>query len=231
MTNSNLFSSLHRRLATTPFATLVLLLGLLWPGVAAAGDLEARIVVPQGESGPAVVWLEGLTGPVPSRDTVITHLPGGRFEPAVSVAFVGGEFVLRNEDDTLHNIHLYLQLAYQKAASRRPLDHGATLYNIALPIKDMEVRRPIKPYHRYRQDTGFISVVCNPHPEEKAFVLAFDHPYAAVSGDDGMAAIPDVPAGRHAVRIWHGGKVSDGGVLEFQDGAATKTVIELERGS
>ncbi len=219
-------SSLHRRLLAA-----VTLLVLLSPAVAAAGDLEARIVVPQGEAGPAVIWLEGLEGPVPSRDAILTHRPGGRFDPPVSVAFVGGEFVLRNEDDTLHNIHLYLELAYQKAASRRPLSHGATLYNIALPLEGMEVRRPIKPYHRYRQDTGFISVVCNPHPEEKAFVLAFDHPYAAVTGDDGMAAIPDVPAGRHAVRIWHAGKVSDGGMLEFQDGAATETVIELERGS
>ncbi len=231
MTKKNLVSSLHlsslhrRRLAA------VTLLVLLSPAVAAAGDLEARIVVPQGKDGPAVIWLEGLEGPVPSRDTVLTHRPGGSFDPPVSVAFVGGEFVLRNEDDTLHNIHLYLELAYQKAASKRPLSHGATLYNIALPLEGMEVRRPIKPYHRYREDTGFISVVCNPHPEEKAFVLAFDHPFAAVTGDDGTAAIPDVPAGRHAIRVWHAGKVSDGGTLEFQDGTATKTVIELERGS
>ncbi len=230
MTNKNHFSSLRRLLAALiPFAT-VLLLVLMSPAVAAAGNLEARVVVPQGEGGSAVVWLEGLEGPVPSRDTVLTHRPGGHYEPRVSVAFVGGEFVLRNEDDTLHNIHLYLELAYQKAASQRPLDHGATLYNIALPIKGMEVRRPIKAYHRYREDTGFISVVCNPHPDEKAYVLAFDHPYAAVTGDDGTAAIPDVPAGRHAVRVWHAGRVSDGGMLEFQDDAATKTVIELERG-
>ncbi len=226
MIHKNLFASLHRRLLAA--GTLLV---LPWPGVAAAGGLEARIVAPQGEDGPAVVWLEGLTGSVPTGETVLTHRPGGRFDPQVSVAFVGGELVLRNEDDTLHNIHLYLQLAYQKAASQRPLSHGATLYNIALPRTGMEVRRPIKPYHRYREDTGFISVVCNPHPEEKAYMLVFDHPFAAVTGDDGTVEIPGVPAGRHAVRIWHAGKVSDGGMLDFQDGASTKTVIELERGS
>ncbi len=190
------------------------------------GELKARIAAEGGEAGPAVVWLEGLTGEVPSHDTVIAHRPGGEYEPLVTIGFVGNEFVLRNDDDTLHNIHLYLALAYQEKASSRPLDHGATLYNIALPIEGMEVRRPIKPYHRYREDTGFITVVCNPHPGEEAFVLVFDHPYAAVAGDDGTVLIPDVPAGSHEMRIWQGGTVRTQSV-EVSDGAPTEVVVEM----
>ena len=141
---------------------------------------------------------------------MITHLAGGRFEPEVSIGFVGNDFLFRNEDDTLHTTHLYLQLAYQKEISGRPLVNGATVYNIALPKQGMEVRRPIRPYHGYRDDTGYIAVKCNPHPNEQAAVLVFDHPFAAVTGEDGEFLIPDLPAGRHEVWVWQDGMPASG---------------------
>lgn len=195
---------------------------LLCVGSAGAGELRGRVA---GDEGQAVVWVEGAPGQVPRRDVVISHV-SGRFEPYVSVGFVGNDFVLRNEDGTLHNTHLYMRLAYQKAVSQRPLHYGATLFNVALPKAGMEVRRPIKPYYRYREETGFIEVVCNPHPGEQAYVLIFDHPYAAVTGKDGAFSIPDVPAGRHEVRVWRNGVVRAWGTAEVRDGAPTEVVVE-----
>lgn len=108
--------------------------------------------------------------------------------------------------------------------------NGATLYNIALPKAGMEVRRPIRPYHEYRDETGIIVVKCNPHPEEKAFVLVFNHPYAAVSTEDGRFSIPDVPAGKHEVWVWRVGAGNKWRTVDFKDKEPTEVVIELGSG-
>ena len=136
----------ENKLRWTLFAFSLFIFG---PGSLSAGELKGRVVAPKG-SGPSVVFLRGITGAeVPKKDTVIRHAPGGKFEPAVVIGFVGNDFVLRNDDDKLHTTHLYLHLAYQEERSSRPLKNGATLYNIALPTKGMEVRRPIKAYYEY----------------------------------------------------------------------------------
>lgn len=211
-------------LISLPFVALALVLGAV---AVEAGELKGRIVG-AGENDPVVVWIEGISGgEVPRRDTVITHVPGGRLQPHVSIGFVGNSFVLRNDDDTMHNTHLYLRLAYQKESSGRPLEYGATVLNVALPKAGTEVKKPIEPYHRYRDDTGFIEVACNPHPNEKAYVLVFDHPYAAVTSQDGTFAIPDVPVGKHEVWIWHGGAVRKWQEVEIKDGVPTEVAIEV----
>ena len=213
-----------------PMAGAALLL-VLSSGVAQSKGLKGRVVAADGEGAPAVVFVQGAPeGAVPQQDAVITHLAGGRFTPALSIGFVGNDFLFRNEDDTLHTTHLYLQLAYQKEISGRPLVNGATVYNIALPRQGMEVRRPIRPYHGYREDTGYIAVKCNPHPNEQAAVLVFDHPFAAVTGEDGEFWIPDLPAGLHEVWVWQDGHADKWQSVDIQDGTPTEVVIELESG-
>jgi hypothetical protein len=216
----------HRKVL--PLTTIIMALLVIVASVpGAAGELRGR-VVSKADAGPAVVWIEGLEGgTAPHVDTVLTHVKGGAFEPQVSIGFVGNDFVLRNEDDTMHNSHLHMLLGYQRAVSDRPLELGATLYNIALPKGAGEVRRPIKPYHRYRDDTGFIEVFCDRHPAEKAYVLVFDHPYAALTAADGTFAIPDVPPGSHRVRVWQGGVVKDWKQIDVKADGVTEATIEL----
>jgi len=205
--------------ATLPaLVTLTLFLGI---GSAQAGELRGRVELNDGN--PAAVWIEAA-GQVPRRDVVITH-KAGLLLPYLSIGFVGGTFVLRNDDDTLHNTHLYQRLAYQKEVSQRPLELGATLFNVALPKAGSEVRKPIKPEYRYRDDTGFIEVVCNPHPAEHAFILVFDHPYAAVTARDGTFSIADIPPGVYPVHLWQDRAVRKWNTVEIKDGAPTEVVI------
>lgn len=196
-------------------------------GTSQGADLTGRVVAPAG-SGPAVVFLQGTTeGTLPEVDTVMTHRSDGTFDPAVAIGFVGNDFVFRNEDDQLHTTHLYLHLAYQEKISSRPIKNGATVYNIALPLEGMEVRRLIKPYHQFTEQTGFIDVRCNPHPEESASILVFDHPYAAVTAEDGAFSIPDVPAGTHDVWVWHAGTASHWRSVDVSASGATQITIEV----
>ena len=207
--------------------SLTLLFLVVGVGASLADDLTGRVIMPPG-SNPAVVFLKDVTGgTVPTRDTTITHRPGGTFEPAVSIGFVGSQFVFKNEDDQLHTTHLLLHLASQLARSGRPLKNGATVYNIALPIPGMEVSRPIKAYAEFTDDTGVIDVRCNPHPGETASLLVFDHPYAAVSGADGAFTIPDVPAGSHDVWVWHDGKTWMSGTVDVTARGPTQVVVEV----
>lgn len=205
-------------------AVVLLTAGL---GTSHGAELTGRIVASSG-SGPAVVFIQGTTGgTVPDVDTVMTHGSGGTLEPAVAVGFVGNDFVFKSEDNRLHTTHLYMHLAYQEKVSSRPLKNGATLYNIALPIQGMEVRRPITSYHAFTDETGFIDVRCNPHPGESATILVFDHPYAAVTTADGTFVIPDVPRGSHDVWVWHAGTAARWGSVEIKDDAATEITIEV----
>lgn len=205
------------------FSPLVVILATA--GSARAGELKGT-VVGASQAEPAVVWIEGVpAGNVPPTNTLITHLPG-RFQPYVSVGFVGNSFVLRNDDEVMHNTHLYMRLAYQKEKSQRPLHYGATLYNVALPKAGVEVQKPIVPYHRYREETGFIEVVCNRHPDEHAYVLVFDHPYAVVTDKDGGFSIPNVPPGKHEVKVWRAGTVTTWSVVNIQDGKPTEVLIK-----
>ncbi len=190
---------------------------------AEAGEIRGRIATPSW--GTAVVWVEGVKGDVGQHDTTLTHVRGGKFRPHVAIGFVGNDFVFRNKDNRMHNIHLNLRLARHKAVSGRSLLYGATLYNIALPAGSKAVHRPIKPSFRYRDQTGFIEVTCDPHPHERAFVLVFDHPFAAVTAEDGTFSIPNVPAGRHPLRYWQGSKVADGGVVEVGESGVTEVVV------
>ena len=202
------------------------------PDVTYGGELTGHIVgkplLAEGSRHRPVIWVEGAEGAaVPMVSTVITHL-SGKLEPAVSIGYVGRDFVFRNDDQEFHNTHLCLHLEYQKRTSRRPLHYGATIYNVPLPAGGNEIRKPIKPYHRYRKETGHIEVVCNPHPGEKAYVMVFDHPYCDVAGEDGSFSITGVPPGRYPVLVLFEGEVREAGEAVVLEGEATVLDLNLD---
>ena len=48
-----------------------------------------------------------------------------------------------------------------------------------------------------------ISVVCDIHSWMRAFHLPIDHPFAAVSAEDGTFEIKGLPVGKHEFKVWH----------------------------
>ena len=56
-----------------------------------------------------------------------------------------------------------------------------------------------------------VTVNCNIHGWMKAWVRVFDHPYFAVTDENGAFAIPKAPAGDYQLMIWHGSGGWSGG--------------------
>jgi hypothetical protein len=58
--------------------------------------------------------------------------------------------------------------------------------------------------------TGFVAsllpvqVSCNIHPWMKGYIRVFDHPYFAVTDEDGNFEIKNAPAGKWHLALWQG---------------------------
>lgn len=176
-------------------------------GPACAGKELPRAYEISKDGGVAnvVVWVEGAAAQgVTKRDIVMSN-DSCRVSPRVAVGLVGSDFVFKTDGERMHNFHLYLQWKEHDKVSQRPLKMGATVYNVAFPKGDREVRKPIKPFHTTREETGIIKAMCNLHPWEEATLLVFDHPYAAVTDAHGKFSLPDVPTGKYTLKWWHEG--------------------------
>lgn len=57
-----------------------------------------------------------------------------------------------------------------------------------------------------------VAIECNIHPWMKGWARVFDHPYYAVTDDDGNFTIKNAPAGEYRIKYWHGSSGWLGGV-------------------
>ncbi|RJQ47935.1 MAG: carboxypeptidase regulatory-like domain-containing protein [Nitrospiraceae bacterium] len=162
--------------------------------------------------------------PLPKDSVVSLNIRRCRVEPLVSVGFVGGKFVFKNEDNILHTLQLKLWLEYQRLVSSRPLKDGATIYNIAFPTQDKQIEKPIKEYYRYHTDTGFIRVTSNSDPWIRGFVYIFDHPYAAVTDGRGEFVLDNLPPGEYTLTAWH----EDAGIQKKNIKVTPSGTMEIE---
>jgi WD40 repeat protein len=160
-----------------------------------------------------VIWVKPPQGkyfPVPADErkpaekTVKIDQPFCAFEPHVAIVFpsyfdgkkqekTGQELVVVNSAFITHNTNWV------------PIDTSINSGdNVMLPPKQM--RRielfTLKPNRSNLEDR--LTLKCNIHPWMTGYVWAFDHPYAAVTKEDGSYEIKNVPAGSELYIIgWH----------------------------
>lgn len=77
---------------------------------------------------------------------------------------------------------------------------------------------------------GVVALGCNIHDVMSAYIYVADSPYLAVSGEDGIARLADLPAGNYQLRVWHprleNGESSR--ALEVSAGDSVTIQVQLE---
>jgi plastocyanin len=106
-----------------------------------------------------------------------------RYHPHVFGMRVGQTLEIINSDPTLHNIHA--------------LPKGNAEFNTGQPIQGM------KTTHTFTAKEVMVPFKCDVHGWMNAYVGVLDHPYFAVTKDDGKFALKDLPPGTYTIEAWH----------------------------
>jgi plastocyanin len=125
----------------------------------------------------------GASAATPPSTPAVMDQNGCRYQPRVLVVQAGQTVEIRNSDSTLHNVHTY--------------KGTATLFNLA----HIQGTAPYK--KKFPTVGDVVKFKCDVHPWMTGYVLVTDNPHFAVSGDDGTFSIPNVPAGKYTVEVWH----------------------------
>ena len=126
--------------------------------------------------------LEGLSFPAATGMATIDQ-QGCRYTPHVFGIRVGQTLTITNSDMTLHNIH----------ASPSANDE----FNMGQPFQGMTFERT------FDNPEIMVPFKCDVHGWMNAYVGVLDHPYFAVTAQDGMFDISTLPPGDYLLEAWH----------------------------
>jgi plastocyanin len=105
------------------------------------------------------------------------------YSPRIQGVVAGQQIDIKNGDQTLHNVH-----AYKGTES---------LFNQAQPKGAPAINKESP------DEAAVMKFACDVHPWMRGYVVVTDHPFFAVSGEDGSFKIEKVPAGKYTVEAWH----------------------------
>lgn len=106
------------------------------------------------------------------------------YVPHAMVVLVGKELTAQSQDAVLHS--------YKGVCKRN------SNFNLSVPSNSSI---QVDVFKKPENEPVFIS--CATHSWMSAYQLPLDHPYAAVTDDDGRFTITDLPSGSHSFVIWH----------------------------
>ena len=137
-----------------------------------------------GSMAEALVYLKDVSydGGVPSEPAVLDQ-KGCIYMPHVFGMGAGQELLIKNSDATLHNIHSMPKVNKE--------------FNFAMP---KVVKEKKSTFSLSEPDPFYIK--CDVHPWMKSWVLVSDHPFFAVTDENGNFSIEGIPAGTYEVVCW-----------------------------
>ena len=148
---------------------------------------ETYLVDSTGGLKNAVVFLDQAPANAdPLRRERILNNSGCRFVPRVLAMMKGDKLIIKNSDPKLHIVHSYLD--------------KRAVFNLSLPFRGhtIDITRKI-------DKAGILQVNCDTHTWMRGYIHVFDHPFFAVSDEQGSFTVPDVPPGKYILRAWHEG--------------------------
>lgn len=170
---------------------------------------EEWVVGAKGGVKNAVAMVAGAKGPAPKpAKKPELDQKGCQFAPHVILVPAGAEMDILNPDGVLHNVHTF-------STANPSINKAQPKFKKVLTEKFDKAE--------------IIKVQCDAHGWMSGWIVIQDHPYYAVSGDDGSFKIDNVPAGKHTVQLWHesGAKLTK--EVEVKAGQPTKVTFELSK--
>jgi hypothetical protein len=126
--------------------------------------------------------LEGRTFDPPSKPAILDQA-GCLYTPHVVAVMAGQTLQIRNSDATLHNVNT------------RPLKNRG--FNTGMPSKGDRFDQVFSVPERK------ILLECNMHPWMKAYVHVLEHPFFAITEEDGTFTLKGLPPGEYEVAVLH----------------------------
>jgi plastocyanin len=132
------------------------------------------------------VTLKGIKGdfPVPSEPVVLDQV-GCEYIPYIAGVRAGQKIVVKNSDPVFHNVHPTPRVKGNPEANKAQLPKG----------KDLEFV--------FNNAEQFLRFKCDVHAWMFSYVNVVDHPYFAVTGEDGSFTIKNVPPGEYEIEAIH----------------------------
>jgi hypothetical protein len=146
-----------------------------------------KTVVANGKLANVFVYVKsglptGATYPAPTTKAEINQ-EGCLYHPHIQGMMVNQPLVIKNSDTTLHNIHALPKINQE--------------FNQAEPFQKMQVEKT------FTKPEVMVHFKCDVHPWMSAYIGVLDHPFFAVTKDDGTFTIPNLPPGKYTLEAWH----------------------------
>ena len=126
--------------------------------------------------------LAGKTFPAPKEPKVLDQ-QNCLYMPYVMGIQAGQPLQIQNNDSTLHNVHC--------VAKNNPE------FNLGQPVKGMKSEKV------FTKPEVMVQFKCDVHPWMFAYVGVVDHPFYAVTKEDGSFTLTGLPPGEYTLEAWH----------------------------
>jgi plastocyanin len=138
----------------------------------------------------SVVWIADIPKgkPVTEFKRIDLSSEDCVLDPRVQAAVVGTTVNVTNADKLLHKL-IFTPIGTHDTLTTMPF------FNTGQVVAS----------ERLAKSPGIVEVTCALHPWTRAYIAVFDHPYFAVTGDDGKFTIDSLPPGTYKMMVWHEG--------------------------
>ena len=158
-----------------------------------------------------IVWLKDIKfdGEL-SNDTGLIDQVGCIYTPHVNAFTTSQKVLIKNSDKTLHNVN-----------SQSKVNES---FNSAQPAGVPEIEKTFS-----KAEEPFY-VKCDVHPWMKAWIMVADHPFFAITDENGNFKIDNVPAGEYEIIFWQE-KLSNLPKKKYVEADNTLKIKVLDEGS
>ncbi|MBI3399314.1 MAG: DUF2012 domain-containing protein [Deltaproteobacteria bacterium] len=151
--------------------------------------------ITEGKAWPApgkASWPAAEGDKYPEEGKYIIVQKGCRFRPWAQVIKPGNITIRNSDNGVLHNINTREMIGVESGSTVKKV-----IFNFGQPDPG-DIEKELKPRRSH-----FIGINCEAHNFMFGFMMAPEHPYAEVVGEDGSFTIKDVPPGTYTVKAWH----------------------------